>query len=343
MTGNSSERSGARRLKVAEIAQLAGTSPATVSKVINGYGSVSDATRQRIEQVLSSVNYSKKPVKHVTSRNIALLIDRMDHPWVTPMLSGAMRYADRNGLNLIIVSRTDDDGALSPYYLQSLRRAKPLAVVVNTADLLDKERELFASIHAGYAIIDLRGNVASEGLEVRLDNWAGGLEVGRHLIGLGHRRIAIITGPDDMMCFRARLDGCKAAMSEASIPLDPSLICPGDEWSELARRQTLRLLAMENPPTAIFATCDTQVVGVYDAAHQMGVDIPREVSVVGFDDNEYLWHAATPLTTVRQPYADMTERAFRLVLESEDDDPDRKVLIPPKLIVRDSTGPVRVR
>ena len=258
MTGNSSERSGARRLKVAEIAQLAGTSPATVSKVINGYGSVSDATRQRIEQVLSSVNYSKKPVKHVTSRNIALLIDRMDHPWVTPMLSGAMRYADRNGLNLIIVSRTDDDGALSPYYLQSLRRAKPLAVVVNTADLLDKERELFASIHAGYAIIDLRGNVASEGLEVRLDNWAGGLEVGRHLIGLGHRRIAIITGPDDMMCFRARLDGCKAAMSEASIPLDPSLICPGDEWSELARRQTLRLLAMENPPTAIFATCDTR-------------------------------------------------------------------------------------
>ncbi|NEG90646.1 LacI family DNA-binding transcriptional regulator [Bifidobacterium aerophilum] len=335
-------RTDTRRPKIAEIAKMAGTSPATVSKVINGYGSVSDATRARIEQVLSSLNYSKKPVKHIKSRNIALLIDRLDQPWVTAMFGGAMRYANRNGLNLVIVARRDDHGGLLPDYMQSLRRAKPLAVVSNTVDLTDQERELFASIHTDYAIIDYRGNAASAGLEVRLDNWTGGLEVGRHLVGLGHRRIAIMAGPRDMTCFQARADGCRAAMREAAIDVDPDLVCQADSWSELARLETLRLLSLPEPPTAIFATCDTQVVGIYDAAHQMGFAVPGDLSVVGFDDNEYLWHASTPLTTVRLPYADMTDQAFQLILETNDEtDPNRKVLVPPELIVRDSTGPVR--
>lgn len=342
MDDHSASRLQTRRPKIAEIAQIAGTSPATVSKVINGYGSVADTTRTRIEEVLSSLNYSKKPVKHIKSRNIALLIDRLDQPWVTAMFSGAMRYANCNGLNLVIVARRDDHGVLLPDYLQSLRRAKPLAVVSNTVDLTDQERELFTSIHTNYAIIDYRGNAASSGLEVRLDNWTGGLEVGRHLIGLGHRRIAIMAGPRDMTCFQARADGCRAAMSEASIDMDPELVCQADSWSELARLETLRLLALPDPPTALFATCDTQVVGIYDAAHQMGVSVPGDLSVVGFDDNEYLWHASTPLTTVRLPYADMTDHAFQLILESEEQsDSNLKVLVPPELIVRDSTGPVR--
>lgn len=340
--GEITARKDTRRPKIAEIAKMTGTSPATVSKVINGYGSVSDDTRARIEQVLSSLNYSKKPVKHIKSRNIALLIDRLDQPWVTAMFGGAMRYANRNGLNLVIVARRDDHGGLLPDYMQSLRRAKPLAVVSNTVDLTDQERDLFSSIHTDYAIIDYRGNAASTGLEVRLDNWTGGLEVGRHLIGLGHRRIAIMTGPRDMTCFQARADGCRAAMREASINVDPELVCQADSWSELARLETLRLLALPDPPTAIFATCDTQVVGIYDAAHQMGFAVPGDLSVVGFDDNEYLWHASTPLTTVRLPYADMTDQAFQLILETNNEtNLSRKVLVSPELIVRDSTGPVR--
>lgn len=345
MSDHSTVRGNTARPKIAEIAALAGTSPATVSKVINGYGSVSDATRKRIEQVLTSVHYSKKPVTHVRSRNIALLIDQLTQTWVTEMLSGSLRYANRNGLNLVVVARRDEQGGLQPDYMQVLRRAKPLAVVSNSADLTDQERGLFASIHTQYAIVDYRGNVAADGVEVRLDNWSGGVAVGQYLIGLGHRRIAIMAGPRDMTCFQARFDGFKAALNEASIDLDPDLMCRADQWSELARLEALRLFSMPTPPTAIFATCDTQVVGIFDAAHQMGVAIPGDVSVVGFDDNEYMWHVSTPLTTMRGPYSDMADRAFQLLLDK--DGPEaiaasgRRVLVPPELIVRDSAGPVR--
>lgn len=340
---------GKRRLKISEIAQLADTSAATVSKVINGYGSVASDTRDRVERILSEIEYSKKPVKHAKSSNIALLFDRMDRAWVSQMIAGGMRYADRAGLNLIVVCRTDDKGRLSSRYLQSLRRSKPLAVVINTTKILPQEQELFHAMHTDYAVLDYEGDIAPQGTkEVRLDNWAGGLAVGRYLLSLGHRRIAIITGPDDMMCFRARVDGCKAALSQASLPVDANLIRSGDTWSELARRSALELFDMENPPTAIFATCDVQAIGIYDAAHQRNVSIPRDVSVVGFDDNEFGRHLSKALTTVHQPYSEMADEAFSLILKSGNSaSTDRgsqssvdRLLVPPELVIRESTAPV---
>ena len=137
----------------------------------------------------------------------------------------------------------------------------------------------------------------------------------RHLLGLGHRRIGVIGGPPGILCSRARLDGYRAAMDEAGVPIDPRLISHGrfhvDEGIEKGRA----LLRLAERPTAIFAGNDLQALGVYQAAREARLHIPEDLSVVGFDDLPVARWVGPPLTTVRQPLVEMAETAAELVLD----------------------------
>lgn len=165
-------------------------------------------------------------------------------------------------------------------------------------------------------------------------------EIGSHLINLGHRQFAAITGPMSTTCYPARLAGFRAALAQHDIVLNDTQVREGDYWSENARLHALDLLQQKNRPTAVFACSDTQAFGIYDAAHQLGLSIPEDLSVTGFDDINSARHFGPPLTTMRQPLAEMTRATLATLLSKhQSEDAQRTLLFPPTLVVRGSTGP----
>jgi LacI family xylobiose transport system transcriptional regulator len=194
-----------------------------------------------------------------------------------------------------------------------------------------------------YVVVDPTGEPVHDTPSVGATNWSGGLAATRHLLGLGHRRIGLITGPVEILCSRARLDGYRAAMDEAGVPIDPALIRNGRFHVQEGVEHGRALLRLPDPPTAIFAGNDLQAFGVYQAAREARLHIPEELSVVGFDDLPVAEWVGPPLTTVRQPLAQMAVTAARLVLAmARGEQPSQTRLeLATELIVRDSTAPPR--
>jgi LacI family xylobiose transport system transcriptional regulator len=163
----------------------------------------------------------------------------------------------------------------------------------------------------------------------------------RHLIELGHRRIAAITGPEDMMCSLARVDGYRSAMNAAGLPIDPALIRFGDFHPAGGERHAAELLALPDPPTAIFAGSDLQALGAIAAGSAAGLRVPDDLSVVGYDDIALSRWMSPQLTTVHQPLRRMGEEATRLALRLADGvTPDTlRMDLATHLVVRGSTAP----
>ena len=339
MSTSVTTRKTTQRPKLTQIAKIAHTTPSTVSKVINGRPGVSVETRQRIEAVLKKLDYNKPPVKHTSSTTIMLVLNSMSNPWVLDIMQGATDMAIKHGMTVTICAKNSSSGKPNDTYRQAIRRAHPKVVIFDDAYVPMKDRMLCQELGTAYAVIDPAGTPSTDCLDVRIDNWTGGFEIGNHLIALGHRRFAAITGPSTTTCFPARLDGFRAALAQFDIDLPPTQIRVADYWSESARLHALDLLRQQERPTAIFTCSDTQALGVYDAAHQLGLSIPHDISVTGFDDIDSARHLDPPLTTMRQPMAEMTQTALSTLLSyKQSGDTQRTLLFPPTLIVRGSTG-----
>jgi LacI family transcriptional regulator len=186
-------------------------------------------------------------------------------------------------------------------------------------------------------VIDPAGGAPLDIPTVGATNWAGGLSATQHLTSLGHRRIGFIAGPKHLICSRARLDGYRTGLES----VDESLIRQGDFLYESGFAGGMSLLEMDDRPTAIFASSDTMALGVYEAARHKGLRVPDDLSVVGFDDLPEARWASPPLTTVRQPLAEMGGLAARtaLRLAQGEDIQTPRVELATELIVRDSTAP----
>lgn len=191
-----------------------------------------------------------------------------------------------------------------------------------------------------FVIIDPAGDPSPDVPSVGSANWSGGMMATRHLIDLGHTRIAAISGPEDMMCSLARIDGYRSAMNMASLPIDPSFIRFGNFHVDGGRDHAFSLLRGPHPPTAIFAGSDLQALGVLDAARQIGLRVPEELSIVGYDDLPVAQWSSPALTTVHQPLIQMAEEATRMVLRLRDGErPDNLRLdLATSLVVRQSTS-----
>jgi LacI family transcriptional regulator len=171
-------------------------------------------------------------------------------------------------------------------------------------------------------------------------NWAGGIAATEHLLQQGHKRIAAISGPEEYLCSRARIDGYRHALEQNGHRFDPALVRWGDFRQEGGYHWASDLLGRRSPPTAIFAGNDQQALGVYEAARQLGLAIPRDLSVVGFDDLPLARWLPPPLTTVCQPLADMGAMAAEMLLRLMDNRPlpIRRVELATELVVRESTA-----
>ncbi|GHF59759.1 LacI family transcriptional regulator [Kitasatospora xanthocidica] len=300
-------------MTLADIAREAEVSVSTVSKVLNGRTDVSAPTRVRVERVLRDHDYRRAARSSSEAPLVEIVFHELDSLWAMELLRGVEAVASEHGAAMV-VTHSGSRQAPGPEWIDAVLRRRPLGVVLVFSSLPPELKRQLRARSIPFVIIDPAGNPDPDVPSVGSANWAGGLAATRHLIELGHRRIAIVTGPEDTLCSLARLDGYRSAMSMAGLGVDPALTAFGDFHAEGGFTRAKRLLELPDRPTAIFAGSDLQALGVMEAARVRGLRVPEDLSVVGYDDLDIAQWSSPALTTVRQPLRQMAEQATRLVL-----------------------------
>jgi len=327
------------RVTLGEIAAAANVSIPTVSKVINGRADVAATTRSRVESVLSQYGYLPRKPSTRRAGMIDLLFTDLS-PWSVEIIRGAEEAALAMKSRIAVSVIPDEDAA--DRWMRSLGRGRTDGVILVLTELSERQRKRLDELHTPIVIVDPAGQPDPQVPSIGAANWAGGLAATEHLLQLGHRRIGTITGRPRVLCSQARLDGYRAALERAGTPVDPALIAYGDFRYESALTAAQAMLDLADPPTAIFAASDVQAMGVYEAARQHGLRLPDDLSVVGFDDVPMARWMAPPLTTLRQPLAEMAALAVRTLVAGDSADFNHRVELSTNLIVRASTAPPRV-
>ncbi|MGX6603164.1 LacI family DNA-binding transcriptional regulator [Micromonosporaceae bacterium Da 78-11] len=329
-----------KRVTIATIAEAAGVSVPTVSRVLNGRTDVSPETRDRIEQLLREHDYrprnSRQPMR---AGLIDLVFQDLDSPWAVELIRGVEDITHAEGVGTV-VSAVHRRTAPTRQWLQNLRARASDGVILVIADNVGPISTELHRLNVPMVIIDPAGGTAADVPTIGATNWSGGRTATEHLLSLGHRRIGIVEGPKNLLCSRARLDGYRAALESGGIRVDQRLIEPGDFRHESGFAAGARLLDRPERPTAIFASNDQMALGVYEAARLRGLRVPQDISVIGFDDLPEARWSAPPLTTVRQPLADMGGLAARTVLRLSRGEPIEtpRVELATQLVVRESTA-----
>jgi LacI family transcriptional regulator len=323
------------------VAAAAGVSLATVSKVLNDREDVGAATRLRIQLLLDQYGYVP-PRRTAVSRDgergqpIELVFTALDSPYSVEILRGVA--SSSRDVVVSSVPDADDSRAWSSRLAGSGRSG---AIIV-TSRLTPADQRNLNRAGLPFVLIDPAAELPDPSVAtVGATNWAGGLSAVQHLLSLGHRRIAVIGGPVAMLCSRARISGYGSALTSAGIAVDPDLIRHGNFHHVAGYQAACELFELSDPPTAIFAGSDEQAFGVAEAARVTGRRIPQDLSVVGFDDLPMSRWFSPPLTTVRQPLAEMGRIAATMLSGMIDGgEPDgRQVELATELVVRSSTAP----
>ncbi len=330
---------------IAEIAVRAGVSIPTVSRVLNNRPDVAPATRKRVEQVIAESGFIHSRVKNALRKEssgiIDMLVPGLDNFYSIEIISGVEEVVGRTELRLAL-SITDNSYELEKRWLAKvLDGATDGAILVLTRGQ-SKHLDTLRHHKIPFVVVDHRGELGPDVPSVGATNWFGGRTAIEYLISLGHRRIAIIAGLATLRCSLDRIAGYRAALEAAGIPIDPAFIRPGTFSQETGYEQTCALLDLPEPPTAIFAGCDSQAMGVYSAVRARGLSIPDDVSVVGFDDVSIASIVTPALTTVRQPLIEMGRVATTMLLRLIAEEPldSMRVELTTTLVVRDSCAPL---
>ncbi|MFD6287821.1 LacI family DNA-binding transcriptional regulator [Streptomyces sp. NPDC060205] len=341
--GGGGAREGRGRVTITEIARKAGVSVPTVSRVVNGRSDVAPDTRARVEDLLRLHGYRRRPSgARVRAALIDLVFDDLDSPWAVEIIRGVEEVAHAAGVGTVVSAIHGRSGD-ARRWMTNLRARASDGVILVTSVLEPVLHEELRRLGVPLVVVDPAGSPALDAPTVGVTNWAGGMAATEHLVGLGHRRIGFVAGPPRLLCSRARLDGYRAALDRAGIAVDESLIVPGDFRPESGFTGCAALLDLERPPTALFAASDQMAMGAVEALRRRGLRVPEDMSVVGFDDLPEVRWSAPPLTTVRQPLAEMGKLAVRTVLRLTRgrslDSP--RVELATELVVRASTAALR--
>lgn len=299
------------------VARLARTSAPTVSKVLRGGTDVSAATREQVLAAVAQTGYrprgaAPRPSDAATAPALVdLVMTAVDNAWATRALSGIEAAATDAGVGIVMTIARDK----TEWITRILRRRSEGAVIVGLGPTPTQLAALAAS-GITVVIVDPVVRPPDEVPSVGSTNWEGGHSAGEHLASLGHRRIGMVDGGPGTLYNAARIDGFRSALHSAGVELPERWIVHG-EWSrERAFEVAHPLLASADRPTALFACSESMAFGIYDAAATLGLRIPDDLSVVGFDDLPEAQWATPPMTTVQQPTADMGATALRILLDT---------------------------
>ncbi|GAA3566164.1 LacI family DNA-binding transcriptional regulator [Microlunatus spumicola] len=329
------------RATLETVAVAAGVSMATVSKVLNDRHDVGPGTRLRVQRLLEEYDYApprRSPGRTTPVRlPVELIFGALDSPYSVEILRGVTS----GPLDVVVSSRPTASELVA--WSAGLTSQERCGAILVTSELTPAVQDNLARARLPYVLIDPAGELPDPSVAtVGATNWAGGVSATRHLLELGHRRIAVIGGPEAMLCSRARIAGYSSELASWGVALDPALVRHGSFHHRAGYDAALALLDLPDPPTAIFAGSDEQAFGVIEATRVTGRRIPEDLSVVGFDDLPVARWFSPPLTTVRQPLADMGRTAAGILAEmlTENEPFGRQVELATKLVVRASTAPL---
>jgi LacI family transcriptional regulator len=328
-------------ITIIDVAEEAGVSYATVSRVLNNDPHVKPETRERVAHSIMrlgyTVNQQARNLAVGRSHIVGLLVPDLGTGYIGEIIRGideALAVAQYDMMLYTTHRRKTKESAYVTSLTQGMTDGLLLVLPRDPQEYLISLRER----HFPYVLIDHQG-IGDVESAAGATNWQGGYDATQYLIELGHRRIGFITGTLDLGCSRDRLAGYQAALSAYHIPIDPPLIQEGDFNQPTGYQVAQVLLDLPEPPTAIFASNDAMAFGVMEAVRDRGLRIPEDISIIGFDNIPQAEHVSPQLTTIEQPLADMGREAARMLLALIQDPKClyHRVELPTRLVVRAST------
>jgi LacI family transcriptional regulator len=333
------------RVTIHDVATHAGVSAMTVSRVINDSPRVSVDTRKRVQESITKLGYvPNRLARGLIQRKtgaFGVIVPDVANPFFTLVVRGVEQVAWRAGYHVMLCD-TQGDLERERGYLEDMVAFHVEGVLI--APVGDRSRPHFRLLtrnNVPFVLID-RSITGFEGDLVQGDSVAGGRRLVEHLIELGHRRIGMVTENPDVSTARDRVQGYREALERAGIEFDPELVARSSTIdANVARDTTLELLALPDPPSAIFAVNNIAVVGVVEAARERGLEIPDDLAVVCFDDIEHVSRLYPFLTVMAQPAETYGTIATQLLLDrlhGRVSERRRIVVLPADFIVRKSSG-----
>ena len=325
-------------MTIRDVAAQAGVSVATVSKVINGRYGVAADTTARVNAVINDLGYQASLVaqslRNHRTNVIGILVADLE-PFSAELLKGAADAIRGSGFEMVVYSAgglADDHVGWERRYLSRLSGTLIDGAVLVTPTVVD--------VNYGAPIVAIDPHTGQSELPtIDSDNLRGGQLATAHLLGLGHRRIAMLSGRPDLESSRLREQGYRQAMAAAGVPVSEDLVLVGGYDAQASAECTRTLLTSADPPTAIFGANDVSAIAAIETAAGLGLQVPGDLSVVGFDNIPESALCSPPLTTVNQPIRQMGERAIQLLLQLMRGDHLRTthVTLATDLVVRQST------
>ncbi len=303
---------------ISDVAAQAGVSPMTVSRVINGESNVRDDTRRRVEEAIAALNYAPNAAARTLAGGddirIGLLHSNPSFAYLSEFLVGSLDQASRSNVHLV-VEKCDDDGGEAAAVDHLLRGR--IDGVVLPPPLSDSLPILSALEARGIPVVAVAtGRAPDWALSVSIDDRQAAYDMTRHLIQLGHVRIGFITGNPNQTASAERLDGYRAALTDAGLTTGSELVAEGMFTYRSGLDAADLLLDSADPPTAIFAANDDMAAATVAIAHRKGLDVPGDLTVCGFDDTALATTIWPELTTIRQPVIEMSRRAVELLVRT---------------------------
>ena len=325
---------------IKDVAREAGFSVATVSRVLNNSGPVREATRRRIEEVADRLRYTPNlAARSLITRKtltIGVLLPDLYGEFFSEVIRGIDRAARTGGYHLLVSGSHNDREEIEAALQAMHGRVDGLIVMAPGLE----PGAVVAGLPRRLPLVLLNCDVGdSEFDAVNVDNYGGAREMVEHLLGLGHRRVAIVGGARDNSDARERLRGYQDAIAEAGADVEVKLQIEGDFTESSGHRAARHLLAVDPRPTAIFAANDSMAIGALSALRDASIRVPKDMAVAGFDDIPIARYVSPPLSSVHVPIRGLGMRAVERLLETIADGKEKKVeVLPTRLVVRESCG-----
>lgn len=336
-----------KRPTLADVSTATGVSQATVSKALNGRGDVSPETRERILGAAAQLGYrpTTGPAREDSRQSVVVVFDVPASPYILGVFQGVLAASTESGVDLVTRLAPDraarTQRAVANEWIADQQAAGVAGVIGLTLSAPGELISAAAEANVPFVIVDPVDAQHRPVVSIGSSNWAGARAAAEDLIGLGHRRIAWIGGPETSDAARDRLYGYQAAMDAAGLSVDPSLIRSGQFTVESGMQQAREVLGSTQPPTAVMAASDEIAVGVLAAAHELHIQVPEQLSVTGFDDTPQATWTTPPLTTVHQHLEGLGRMAVETILSmaAGRSPASRHIELATSLIRRESTGP----
>lgn len=328
---------------IEEVAKLAGVSVATVSRVLNNSETVRPQTAEKVLSAIRELDYtpnqSARNLRRSESRVILTLAPNFSNPYYSRILTGIGDLAHNSGYSVLICN-TNGEAANERHFLHLLDTHRADGAIFLAChgrhDWLRRYAETYPLVQCCEYVPELANP------SVSIDNYAAAVETVNYLISLGHRRIAMLSADNEFISTSLRYKGYADALQQSGIPFDPELVfmADGDYSYTSGRREAEKLLHLENRPTAVFCVSDILALSVISRAGEMGLEVPRQLSVTGIDDVDYTTMFHPHLTTVSQPCYEMGQESLKLLLHMlrGGTAPKNRIFLPHRLTLRESAA-----